>query len=148
LCISHFNNHITRFLILASRFSNFVWDKLGKYDLVLTIMDLVIAVSLCNCAIAIIVFAIFIWTIRFRRQLIRLTQCFDRWTIDWTLLSSDNPASLTQPLGTSIAASRAQIDYLRQIYQRQLLTVDRIRTLGLFIGVVRSLFIYRRSFKD
>jgi hypothetical protein len=111
-------------------------------------MDLVIAVSLCNCAIAIVVFAIFIWTIRFRRQLVRLTQCFDRWTIDWNLLSIDNPASLTQPLGTSIAASRAQIDYLRQIYQQQLLTVDRIRTLGLFIGVVRSLLSYRRNFKD
>ena len=110
-------------------------------------MDLVIAVSLCNCAIAIILFAIAIWTIRFRRQLVRLTQCFDRWMSDFNLLSIDTPGSLTQPLGASIAASRSQIYYLRQIYQQQLLTVDRIRTLGLFVGVLRSLFVYRRRFK-
>ena len=111
-------------------------------------MDLVIAVSLCNCGIAIVVFVITVWTIRCHRQIVGLTQWFDRWMDDGNLLSIGTPASLTQPLGTSIAASRAQIYYLRQIYQQQLLMVDRIRTLGLFIGVVRSLFIFRRSFKD
>jgi hypothetical protein len=99
-------------------------------------MDLVIAVVLCNFMIAIIILVTTIWTMRFRRQVIALTNCFDRWDRDCNLFLSDAPASIT--------ASRTQIDYLRQIYQQQLLTLDRIRALGLFWGVARSILIKRR----
>ena len=98
-------------------------------------MDLVIAVIFFNLTIAIMVLLIAIWTIRLRRQIVALTNWCDRWASECHLLSTEAPVS--------IAASRVQIDRLRYLYQQQLLTVDRIRSLGLFIGIARSLLMKR-----
>ncbi len=141
-------------LNLTSRFSNFFYVKFKKYyssakpllenivgSLNLlpsqTFMDLVITVVFCNCAIAIVILAVTIWIIRVRIQVVAVTKWCDRWVGDCNLLLSNAPAS--------IAVSRSQIDFLRQIYQQQLLTIDRLRALGLFWGIARYLLTKRRG---
>ena len=99
-------------------------------------MDLVIAVSCCNCAIAIVVLAITVWIVRLRKQIIGLGTWCDRWESDSHLLLSDAPRSL--------AVSRIQMLRLRQIYQQQLLTLDRIQSIRSFIGIARYLIVSRR----
>jgi hypothetical protein len=98
-------------------------------------MDLVIAVTVCNCAIAIVILAITVWTIRIRRQLIGLTNFCDRCLDTWNLFSNNNPASSSR-----IATSRSQFEQLKQIYQQQLVTLDRIRALRSTVKVARSVF--------
>jgi hypothetical protein len=98
-------------------------------------MDLVIAITLCNCVIAIVIFALAAWTIRIRRQLIGLTSFCDRCLNAWNLLSHNPPAS-----ATSIATSRKQFEQLKQIYQQQLATVDQIRALRATFKIARSVF--------
>lgn len=100
-------------------------------------MDLVIAVSCCNCAIAIVILVITVWIVRLRKQIVGLGTWCDRWESDSHLLLSDAPKS--------IAASRIQILRLRQIYQRQLLTLDRIQSLRSYVGIARSLIVSRRQ---
>ena len=98
-------------------------------------MDLVIAVSCCNCAIAIVILVITVWIVRLRRQIIELGTWCDRWESDFHLLLSAPRA---------IAASRIKILRLRQIYQQQLLTLDRIQSLRSFVGIARYLIVSRR----
>jgi hypothetical protein len=98
-------------------------------------MDLVIAVTVCNCAVAIVVFAIAIWTIRIRRQLIGLTNFCDRCLDTWNLFSHNNLVSSNR-----IATSRSQFEQLKHIYQRQLVTLDRIRALRATFKIARSVF--------
>jgi hypothetical protein len=107
-----------------------------RYLLMTIDLDLVIAVVCCNCTISIVVLVITLWTIRFRRQVVAIAECCDRWEDDCTVISNHAPDAL--------AASRVQIQYLRQIYRQQLLTLDRLRALGLFWGVARSLLLKRR----
>jgi hypothetical protein len=99
-------------------------------------MDLIIAVILSNCAIAIVLLLITIWTIRLRRQVVGLTSLFDRWMGECQALSIETPRS--------IATIRSQIFQLRQIYSQQLLMVDRIRTLRSVAEFGRSLLVKRR----
>jgi len=99
-------------------------------------MDLVIAVSCCNCAIAIVVLIITVWIVRLRKHIIELGTWCDRWESNCHLLLSDAPRSL--------AASRIEMLRLRQIYQQQLLTLDRIQSLRSFVGIARSLIVSRR----
>jgi hypothetical protein len=94
-------------------------------------MHLVIAVTLGNCAIAIVLFIITIQTMRLRRQIVGLGNLFDRWISECQVLSIEAPRS--------IAAARTQISHLRQIYRQQALIVDRIRTLRSVAGMGRSL---------
>jgi hypothetical protein len=96
-------------------------------------MDLVTAVICCNCAIAGVMFAIAFWAIRFRSKMIGLTNFCDQCLDNWTLISSTAPKSLSK-----IATSRSQIEQLKQLYQRQLTTIDRVRNLRAAIKVVRS----------
>jgi hypothetical protein len=98
-------------------------------------MDLVTAVILCNCAISIGCFVATILMIRFRRQVVALKDCCDRWTLDCDRLSNA-PAS--------ICSNAAQIDHLRQIYQQQLVTLDKLRAVGWLLGMSRSLLFKRR----
>ena len=126
------------FLNLASRFSNFFAVNLESA--VVTsfhqkVMDLVIAVTFCNCAMAIIIFAITVWTTRIRRQLIGLTTFCDRCLDSWNLLSNSTSASAVR-----LATSRSQFEQLQQIYQRQLVTLDRIRTLRATFKIAKSVF--------
>ncbi len=99
-------------------------------------MDLVIVVSCCNCALAIVVLVITGWIVRLRKQIIGLGTWCDRWESDCNLLLSDAPRS--------IAASRIQMLRLRQIYQQQLLTLDRIQSLRSVVGIARYLIVSRR----
>ncbi|MCY7367840.1 MAG: hypothetical protein LH474_06765 [Chamaesiphon sp.] len=98
-------------------------------------MDLVIAVTFCNCAIAIVLLAITVWTIRIRSQLIGLTNFCDRCLDSWNLFSNSTPASAAR-----IATSRSQFEQLQQIYQRQLVTLDQIRALRATFKIARSVF--------
>jgi hypothetical protein len=98
-------------------------------------MDLVIAVTFCNCAIAIVALAFTLWTLRMRRQLIGLTNFCDRCLDTWNLFSSNASSSSAR-----IAASRSQFDQLRQIYRQQLATLDRILTLRATFKLVKSVF--------
>ena len=126
------------FLNLASRFSNF--SAINLENAVVTsfhqkVMDLVIVVTFCNCAMAIMIFAITIWTIRIRRQLIGLTTFCDRCLDTWNLLSNSTSTSAIR-----LATSRSQFEQLQQLYQRQLVTLDRIRTLRATFKIARSVF--------
>jgi hypothetical protein len=98
-------------------------------------MDLVIAIVLCNCTLSIGCLATAYWILGWRRQLVALGNWFDRWSSDCDWLS-DVPAS--------IATSRAQLDRLKQLYQQQLVTLDRLRAIGLFVGIARSIAFGRR----
>ncbi len=100
-------------------------------------MDLVIAVVCCNCTIAIVVLVITLWTIRWRRQLVGITECCDRWEGYCRLVLSNAPES--------ISAGRCQIQSLHQLYQQQQLTLDRLRALGVVWGISRSLITRRRK---
>ena len=126
------------FLNLASRFSNFFAINLGSA--VVTsfhpkVMDLVIVVTSCNCAMAMMILAITMWTIRIRRQLIGLTTFCDRCLDTWNLLSNNTSASAVR-----LATSRNQFEQLQQLYQRQLFTLDRIRTLRATFKIAKSVF--------
>jgi hypothetical protein len=98
-------------------------------------MDLVIAVTFCNCVMAIVIFAIALWTSRIRRQLIGLTNFCDRCLDTWNLFSNNPPASAAR-----IATSRRQFEQLKQTYQRQLATIDRIRSLQATFKIAKSVF--------
>jgi hypothetical protein len=71
------------------------------------------------------------WFVRLRKQLVALTDWCDRWANDCSCLSTD--------LVPALAASRIHMRQLRQIYRQQAVTVDRVRTIGLSIGILRSL---------
>jgi hypothetical protein len=102
-------------------------------------MDLIIVIVCCNCVIAIVVMAIALWTIRFRRQVVAIAECCDLWEGDCTRLLSQSPASLV--------TSRTQILDLRQIYQQQLSTLDRLQALMSLFWFARSLLNRRRRLK-
>ncbi len=98
-------------------------------------MDLVLTVTVCNCAMAIVIFAIALWTLRIRRQLIGLTNFCDRCLDTWNLFSNNTPASAAR-----IATTRRQFEQLKQIYQQQLITLDRIRALRGTLKIAKSVF--------
>jgi hypothetical protein len=100
-------------------------------------MDLVIPVVICNCAIAIVILTIVMWTMRCRRQAVALAECCDRWERDCARLLDDAPDSL--------ATSREQIAHLQQLYQQQLRTLDRLRSLIFWLGSARSMLLKRRK---
>jgi hypothetical protein len=86
-----------------------------------------------------------IWTIQLRKQVVALTDWFDRWEGECDqLLSIDPSQSLKQPLEMSIANSRANILYLRQLYRQQLLTLDRIQSLRSLVSIATA--IIKRRF--
>jgi cell division protein FtsL len=136
MCYPHFIYNITMFSNLASRFPNFFainWKSAPIASSCPTFMDLVTAVIICNCAIVLITIAITIWTKRLSRQIVSLTDFFDRCLSQWQQLSLDS-ATLT-------AADR--IHRCRQIYQQQLATLDRIGQLRSLFGVARFLILKR-----
>jgi hypothetical protein len=95
-------------------------------------MDLVSAVVMGNCALAIGCLLLRISIVRCRRQLVAWTNWCDRTATDCSWLLADAPQSLS--------SARLQIRQLRQLYRQQGVTVDRLRTIGLAIGIVRSVF--------
>jgi hypothetical protein len=93
-------------------------------------MDLVSAVVLGNCALAIGCLLLRVSIVRCRRQLVAWTNWCDRTATDCSWLLADAPQSLS--------SARSQIRQLRQLYRQQGVAVDRLRTIGLSIGIVRS----------
>ena len=135
-CFVHLLYNIIIFLNLASRFPNFFaidWESVVVTSCHTTVMDPVIAVTLCNCTLAIGLFTIAYWTLRLRRQLVGLTDFCDRSLTTWNLWSSRIPAAADR-----IGASRSQLAALSQIYQQQLVTIDRLRTLRRTFRLARS----------
>jgi hypothetical protein len=98
-------------------------------------MNLVIAVTLGNCTIAIILLVITIQTMRLRRQIVGLTSFFDRWLGECHVMLIEAPRS--------ISATRTQISQFRRIYSQQVLMVDRVQTLRSVAGMGRSLLLKR-----
>jgi hypothetical protein len=98
-------------------------------------MDLTIAVILCNCMMSIGCLALAYWFLGFRRQVVALGNWCERWASDCDCLAD---------IPESIATSRAQLDRLQQLYLQQLATLDRLRAIGLFIGITRSIAFRRR----
>jgi hypothetical protein len=103
-------------------------------------MNLVTTVVFCNCAIAIVIFVVTLWTIQFRKQIVSLTNWCDRWTSACDKLNKvDSSHSSERSLSASIAASSANILALRQLYQQQLRILDLLRSIGSIISFARYL---------
>jgi hypothetical protein len=100
-------------------------------------MNLITLVIFCNCTIAIGCFILTLWTIRLRQQLAAIALSCDRWTNDCIYLSTITPGV--------IRGSREQLRHLRQIYQQQVVRLDRIQAMGLFIQITRYLVLRRRA---
>ena len=96
-------------------------------------MDLIIAVTFCNCVIAMVICVATVWTIRIRSQIIGLTNFCDRCLDNWNLCMNVTPDAVTR-----IAANRRQFEQLKQVYQQQLVTLDRIRALQATFKIARS----------
>jgi hypothetical protein len=103
-------------------------------------MDSVTTIICCNCAIAIVVTAITLGIVSLRQQVVALTEWCDRWERECDLFLSDAPRS--------IATSRIQILQLSQIYQQQLLTLDRLQSLRSSLGIARVLLVNRRRSRN
>jgi hypothetical protein len=98
-------------------------------------MDLVTTAIVCNCAISIGCLVATISIVRFRRQVVALRDCCDRWTIDCDLLTD-------APMSFYTNASR--INSFRHIYQQQSVTLEKLRAFGLLVGMSRSILLKRR----
>lgn len=99
-------------------------------------MDLVSLVVCCNCAIAAVIVLVTVWIVGWRKQVVAWGKWFDRWESECRIGLSDAPRA--------IAASRAQMQYLRQIYRQQLRNIDRLQSLRSALGIFRSLLASRR----
>jgi hypothetical protein len=104
-------------------------------------MNLFATVVFCNCAIAIVIFVVTLWTIQFRKQMVALTSWCDRKTSECEQLN----ATLESSLGANIAASSENIRALRQLYEQQLRTLDLIGSIGSMISFARYLSRSRKS---
>jgi|GEM_PF-2247354 len=106
-------------------------------------MNLVTTVAFCNCTIALLVVIVTTWIVGLRKQAVAVADWCDRWHGECDkLLPVESSTAL--PLATDIAERRAQIRHLRQLYQQQLLTFDRLQSLISIIGVARSVLRRRR----
>ena len=93
-------------------------------------MDLFWAVVLGNCTISICCWVLRGAIIRCRRGLVVVADYCDRWRADCGGLAE---------VPESLAACRRMIRQVRSGYAQQSITIDRVRTIGLSIGIARSL---------
>jgi hypothetical protein len=98
-------------------------------------MDLITLVIFCNCTIAIGCFILTLWTVRLRQKLAAIARNIERWENDCVYLSTITPGAIRR--------SREQLRHLRRIYQQQVVRLDRIQSMGLFIQITRSLLLRR-----
>ncbi len=82
-----------------------------------------------------------LWTIQLRKQIVALTNWCDRWTSTCDNLNT----TLESSLGANIAASSENIRALRQLYERQLRTLDLIGSIGSIGSFARYLSKSRKS---
>jgi hypothetical protein len=99
--------------------------------------DLVTTIVFCNCVLAIAIFGITLLTIKLRENIAAIANWFDRQNWEWERLMSIDSRQ-------SIESSGEQIRSVRQLYQQQLATVDRLRSMRAVLGVARTLIIKRR----
>jgi hypothetical protein len=92
-------------------------------------MDSISAVVLGNCALAIGCLLLRVSIVRCRRQLVAWTNWCDRTATDCSWLLADAPQS--------ISTARSKIRQLRQLHRQQSVTVDRIRTIGIIISILK-----------
>ena len=96
-------------------------------------MDWIFVAVLGNCVIALGCLGLRGLVLRFRHQLVGLTECFDRWNDDCSWLLADAPQSL--------ANSREQISTLRMGYRLGLGKVEQLRSIGRSIWIIRSILL-------
>jgi hypothetical protein len=77
-----------------------------------------------------------VWIVGWHKQIVAWGKWFDRWESECGVTLRDAPQA--------IAASRAQLLYLRQIYRQQLRTVERLRSVRSALGMARSVLLNRR----
>jgi hypothetical protein len=99
--------------------------------------DLVTTVVFCNCVLAIAIFCITLQTLKLRENIAAITNWCECWEREWERLMSIDSQQ-------SIESSGDQIRSVRQLYQQQLATVDRWRSMSAVLGVARMLMIKRR----
>jgi hypothetical protein len=99
--------------------------------------DLVTTIVFCNCTLAIAIFGIALLTIKLRANIAAIATWFDRQNWEWEKLMSIDSRQ-------SIESSGAKIRSVRQLYQQQLATVDRLRSMRAVFGVARAVIIKRR----
>jgi hypothetical protein len=99
--------------------------------------DLVTTVVYGNCAIAIAMFVVTIQMLKLRAQLVAIANWCDRQEREWDLLRAIDCLE-------SIETGGGKIRSARQLYQRQLSTLDRLRSIRSVLGVVRTAIIKRR----
>lgn len=95
-------------------------------------MDALSAVVLGNCTIAVGCLVARSAIVGFRRQLVAVSDYCDRWWADCDRVFVDTPESLATCLAT--------IRQLRLGYAQHSARVERLQTVGLAIGLARSLF--------
>jgi hypothetical protein len=94
--------------------------------------DLVTTVVYCNCTIAIAIFVVTIQTLKLRSQIVAIANWCDRQEREWELLMAIDWLD-------SIEAGGDKIRSVRQLYQQQLSTLDRLRSIRSVLGVVRTI---------
>jgi hypothetical protein len=135
--VAYVTYHIIMVLNLASNSANFLWrqDTIGMWGNAMR--DLVTTIVFCNCTLAIAIFGITLLTIKLRENIAAIANWFDRQNWEWERLMSIDSRQ-------SIESSGEKIRSVRQLYQQQLATVDRLRSMRAAFGVARTLIIKRR----
>ncbi len=99
--------------------------------------DLVTTVVCCNCTIAMAIFVVTIQTLKLRSQIVAIANWCDRQEREWDLLMAIDCLD-------SIEAGGDKIRSVRQLYQQQLSTLDRLRSIRSVLGVARAVIVRRR----
>jgi hypothetical protein len=99
--------------------------------------DLVTTVVFCNCVLAIAIFGITIQTLKLREYIVAIATWCECWEREWDRLMSIDCQD-------SIEVGGNKIRSVRQLYQQQLATVDRLRSMRAVFGVARAVIIKRR----
>jgi hypothetical protein len=93
--------------------------------------DLITTVVYINCAIAIAMFVVTLQTLKLRAQIVAIANWCDRQEREWDLLMAIDARQ-------SIEAGGTKIRSVRQLYQQQLSTIDRLRRVRSVLGVART----------
>jgi hypothetical protein len=99
--------------------------------------DLVTTIVFCNCVLAIAILGITLLTMKLRENIAAIANWFDRQNWEWERLMSIDSRS-------AIESSGSKIRSVRQRYQQQVATVDRLRSMSVVFGVARAAIVKRR----
>lgn len=99
--------------------------------------DLVSIVVYGNCAIAVALSIVTIQTVKLRAQIVAIANWCERQEREWDLLMAIDSKQ-------SISAGGSKIRSVRQLYQQQLSTLDRLRSIRSVWRIARSAIVRRR----